>query len=68
MQTRYSVHTLAAVRMLVRRVKDEQDLASDETREELAARARAFLPPSVDDDELRDAIDVACDEETDDQS
>lgn len=62
------VRTLAIARLVVAETRGHSDVSRLEVRDEMLERMRALLPEVVDDDDVYDAIDAACDEAVEDDS
>lgn len=59
-RVRYSARVITTVRSVVAEARARGDFDGDQ--EQLFTSAYALLPPGTDEDEVRDAIDAACEE------
>ncbi|TMQ26561.1 MAG: hypothetical protein E6J90_04240 [Deltaproteobacteria bacterium] len=66
-RVRYDVRVLTTVRHLVSQARARGGVDDEEVQEQIVTAARAALPASTDDDEIRDAIDAVCHEVDEDE-
>ena len=66
-RVRYSARIMTTARHVVSQARARGVVFSDDAQEEMMDTARVLLPPGIDDDEIRDAIDAVCEEVDEDE-